>query len=110
MGSACIFPPFILSNPFLDSFTPYSLNATRCDNRRCSASALEFMPGATANADGSAEVCDCHHVHYVHMLCLSSLWGPLLYKMMCIIEIPCAKECSLIVPPPLLYEFKVWIL
>jgi hypothetical protein len=91
MGSACICPFFILSNPFLDSFTPYSLNATCCDDCGCSASALEFVPGAAANADGLAEVSDCHHVHYVHILCLSSLWRRLSYKIVYSIEAVRAK-------------------
>jgi hypothetical protein len=105
----CCCPFFILSNPFLNSFTPYSLNATCCDDCGCSASALEFVPGATANADGLAEISDCHQVHYVHMLYLSSLWRWLLYKMMCIIEERCIKGmftyCS---GSSLLHGFKAW--
>jgi len=109
MGSACICPFFILSNPFLNGFTPYPLDSTCCDYCGCSASALKFVPGATANADGLAEVCDCHQVHYVHMLYLSSFWRRLLYKMMFIIEMPCIKGmftyCSGV---SLLRVFEVW--
>lgn len=86
MGSAYICPFFILSNPLLNSFTPYPLNATCCDDCGCSASALEFVPGATANADGLAEVRDCHQVHCVHMLCLLSLWRRFLYRIVYSIE------------------------
>ena len=80
VGISCC-PFFILSNPFLNGFTPYSLNATCCDDCRCFARALEFVPGATANADSLAKVTDCHQLHSVHMLCLSLLWSRFLYKI-----------------------------
>lgn len=99
MGSACICPFFILSDPFLNSFTPYSLNATCCDDCGCLARAFKFVPCAAANADGLAEVCDCHQVHYVHMWCLSSLWRRLSYSMLYITGRSCVKGLrSTIVP------------
>ena len=86
MGSACICPFFILSNPFLNGFTPYSLDSTCCDDCGCLAFAFEFVPGAAADANSFAEVSDCHHVHYVHILCLSSPWCWLSYKIVCSTE------------------------
>jgi len=51
---------FVLSKPCLSRFLSDALNATDCDNGGCCALALEFVPGATANADGLAEVRNCH--------------------------------------------------
>lgn len=98
MCGICCCSFFILSNPFLNSFTPYSLDSTCCDDCGGLACAFEFVPGAAANADSLAEVSDCHHVHYVHILCLSSPWCRLLYKIVCSIEPVRAKgmfhQCS----------------
>lgn len=94
----------ILSNPLLKSFTPYSLDSTYCNDCRCLARAFEFVPGATANADSLAKVCDCHHVHYVHTLCLPSPWCRLSYKIACSIERVCSTNILTLL---LLSEFSV---